>query len=66
MKNVYVQNEFEKKIMKMKINDQKKYFINKGTGAGGKNTNKNGLSYESLTNLDECYTIIKKINIQTK
>ena len=50
----------------MKINDQKKYFINKGTGAGGKNTNKNGLSYESLTNLDECYTIIKKINIQTK
>jgi hypothetical protein len=27
-------------------------FINRGTGAGGANTNKNGLSYEQLTTLD--------------
>jgi len=31
--------------------------INKGTGAGGCNTNKNGLSYENITNLSNMYTI---------
>ncbi len=32
---------------------------NKGTGAGGSNTNKTGLSYEKLTNLSEEINIIK-------
>jgi len=31
---------------------------NKGTGAGGSKTNKNGLSYESLTNLNTEYKIL--------
>jgi hypothetical protein len=30
--------------------------INKGTGAGGANTNKNGLSYEEKTNLETLYS----------
>lgn len=34
--------------------------INKGTHAGGANTNKNGLSYEKLTDLETEYSIIKK------
>lgn len=33
---------------------------NKGTGAGGANTNKNGLPYESMTDLQDEYTIIEK------
>ena len=33
---------------------------NKGIGAGGSNTNKNGLLYEELTDLNDCVTIIKK------
>ena len=33
---------------------------NKGTGAGGSNTNKNGLPYEELTDLVNNYTIIEK------
>ena len=32
---------------------------NKGTGAGGSNTNKNGLSYEELTDLDNRTTILE-------
>ena len=32
---------------------------NGGHGAGGINTNKNGLSYENLTDLNNCYTIIE-------
>ena len=31
--------------------------LNKGTGAGGSNTNKNGLPYEKMTDLDECFTL---------
>jgi hypothetical protein len=34
--------------------------INKGTGAGGENTNKNGLSYEELTDLETHYKIVLK------
>lgn len=34
--------------------------VNKGTGAGGSNTNKYGLSYENLTDLKEKYTVICK------
>ena len=46
------------------INDKnkkkkKKNIINKGTGAGGSNTNKNGLPYEFLTDLNDSFTIIK-------
>lgn len=32
---------------------------NRGTGAGGANTNKNGLSYETLTDLSDRFTVIK-------
>lgn len=32
--------------------------INRGTGAGGSNTNLNGLSYEDMTNLEEYYSEI--------
>lgn len=47
-------------------NDSKKYKFkkiisnikNKGTGAGGKNTNKNGLPYESLTELSSELNVI--------
>ena len=34
--------------------------INKGTGAGGSKTNKNGLLYEELTDLDDRITIFQK------
>ena len=33
---------------------------NNGTGAGGANTNKNGLKYEADTNLDKYAIIINK------
>ena len=33
---------------------------NKGTGAGGANTNKNGLSYEGMTNLESLYSECNK------
>jgi hypothetical protein len=33
--------------------------VNKGTGAGGANTNVNGLSYEDKTNLETLYTVLK-------
>ena len=36
---------------------------NKGTGAGGANTNKNGLSYEELTDLKDKYKSYKKDNV---
>lgn len=39
---------------------------NKGTGAGGSNTNKNGLSYEELTDLDDRITIQEKSKYSTK
>ena len=34
---------------------------NKGTGAGGANTNKNGLTYEDKTNLEIFYVELDKI-----
>jgi len=42
------------------MNSTKKivFKINKGTGAGGANTNKNGLPYEELTDLKTEYTVI--------
>lgn len=33
---------------------------NKGTGAGGSNTNKNGLPYEKMTDLSDRYSILNK------
>ena len=32
--------------------------VNQGTGAGGANTNANGLSYEVLTNIDDTYNVL--------
>jgi len=39
---------------------------NKGTGAGGSNTNKNGLPYEKLTELDNRITIVEKSKFSSK
>lgn len=39
---------------------------NRGTGAGGKNTNKSGISYEQLTNLIDELTIIDTIKSNNK
>lgn len=39
--------------------EESHFMLNKGKGAGGKNTNKNGLPYEELTDLKDCYTVIK-------
>ena len=40
--------------------------VNKGTGAGGANTNVNGLSYEDKTNLETLYTVLKTEKIDKK
>ena len=40
--------------------------VNKGTGAGGANTNVNGLSYEDKTNLEPLYTVLKTEKIDKK
>ena len=40
----------------------KQKIINNGTGAGGANTNKNGLKYEEVTDLKDRFQICKKIN----
>lgn len=34
---------------------------NQGTGAGGANTNANGLPYEELTNIDDTYTLLEDL-----
>ena len=39
---------------------------NKGTGAGGSNTNKNGLSYEEITDLNDRITIIENKTSSSK
>ena len=38
---------------------------NKGTGAGGLNTNKNGLSYEEITDLNDKITIVKDLKFSS-
>lgn len=38
---------------------KRKNLVNRGTGAGGSNTNKNGLPYEELTDLDNRITVIE-------
>lgn len=50
-------NSIKKKVVLLKSSTNIK---NKGTGAGGSNTNKNGLKYEEITNLDDRIRIIKK------
>jgi hypothetical protein len=45
-------------LEKLNINEEEN-ITNKGTGAGGANTNKSGLPYEELTELKQKYTIIK-------
>ena len=35
---------------------EEKHIVNKGTGAGGANTNKNGLPYEEMTDLEDRYS----------
>lgn len=51
----------KKKFVLVKSTTNKETNIkNKGTGAGGSNTNKNGLSYEETTKLDDRITIIEK------
>ena len=50
------------KIKKLNINEEEtkeENITNRGTGAGGANTNKSGLPYEELTELKQKYTIIK-------
>lgn len=39
---------------------------NRGTGAGGSNTNKNGLPYEELTDLDDRITILETSKFSSK
>jgi hypothetical protein len=34
--------------------------MNKGKGAGGANTNKNGLPYEEMTDLKDCYIVMEE------
>ena len=45
------------KFNNMNYGEEKRIFTstieNRGTGAGGSNTNKNGLSYEKITDIDE-------------
>lgn len=40
--------------------------VNKGTGAGGSNTNKNGLPYEELTDLDDKITTLETNRYSSK
>lgn len=50
-------------FVKLEINlvyQQKNKIKNRGTGAGGFKTNKNGLSYEKITDLSNEYKIIKQ------
>jgi len=52
----------EKTNKKLIIVDSTENVITKGTGAGGSNTNKNGLPYEELTELKTEYEIISREN----
>ena len=36
--------------------------VNRGTGAGGSNTNTNGLNYENQKDLSTEYSIVEKTN----
>jgi hypothetical protein len=56
---IIIKEDIQKDIQKDKIK-------NKGTGAGGANTNLNGLSYEEKTNLENHYKIIQVIYCDKK
>ena len=60
-KEIMVQPKPKFKIVKSTTN-KKSNLKNKGTGAGGSNTNKNGLPYEEITDLNDKITIIKTNN----
>jgi len=47
-------------------NQQNENIINRGTGAGGSNTNKNGLNYENQKDLSTEYSIVEKTNSHMK
>lgn len=68
---VKVQDNEDKNVKDKNVKDienKNENINNKGTGAGGSNTNKNGLSYEVITELkdDERYKIKEKIQINKK
>jgi len=48
------------------INKNEKIIKNKGTGAGGSNTNKHGLLYEKKTDLDDRITILEQNKTSSK
>lgn len=59
--------KLKKKLVLVELTTNKDTNIkNKGTGAGGSNTNKNGLSYEELTELDDRITILEESKISSK
>lgn len=45
---------------------EEKHIVNKGTGAGGANTNKNGLPYEEMTDLEDRYTTLENLSKNVK
>ena len=53
-------NQKKKNVLVRPTTNKETNNKNKGTGAGGSNTNKNGLSYEKLTELDDRKTITNK------
>ena len=55
----------KKKLLLVK-SPTNKNIKNRGTGAGGSNTNKNGLPYEELTDLDDRITILEKGKFSSK
>lgn len=57
IENIKSTKQSNKKILIIEEdNETPIVIINKGTGAGGANTNKNGLSYEEKTNLETLYS----------
>lgn len=57
-------NISDKNLQKSNVKEKVFKIFNKGTGAGGSNTNKNGLPYEELTDLTDKITIIEEIKIK--
>ena len=56
-----------KKLVKKQADESKKNKIhNRGTGAGGSNTNKNGLPYEELTDLNDKIKILETFKYSRK
>lgn len=53
-------------LVESTTNKDTKNIKNKGTGAGGSNTNKNGIPYEELTDLDDRITILEKGKFSSK